>query len=128
MALAAIAIGLVVVVLAVDLLRAGDGLTRARSALIRTLVWLLLAVGWGFAIASRRGGAAALSFAGAYMAELALSVDNVAAFLAVFAFLELDIRAQRRALAWGILGAFVSRGVLILEFRPCAGNRVADVG
>lgn len=84
-----------------------------KSGLLRAAAWGALAAACCGLLGLLRGGRWALSFAGAFLAELALSIDNVAAFVAVFAFLGLPRDARRRVLTWGLLGALVTRGALI---------------
>ena len=52
-------------------------------------------------------------FAG-YLIEKALSVDNVFVFVLIFGFFRVPLRYQHRVLFWGILGALVMRGVMIV--------------
>ena len=44
----------------------------------------------------------------------ALSVDNVFVFVLIFGFFRVPLRYQHRVLFWGILGALVMRGVMIV--------------
>ncbi len=49
-----------------------------------------------------------------YLIEKALSVDNLFLFLVIFRTFAVDERFQHRMLEWGILGALVMRGAMIL--------------
>jgi tellurite resistance protein TerC len=46
--------------------------------------------------------------------ELSLSVDNLFVFLLIFQYFAVPAEAQRRVLSWGIFGAMVLRGAMIL--------------
>lgn len=48
-----------------------------------------------------------------YIVEKALSVDNLFLFLVTFSYFSVDRKYQHRLLFWGILGAIVTRGIMI---------------
>ncbi|MGA7887520.1 MAG: TerC/Alx family metal homeostasis membrane protein [Acidobacteriaceae bacterium] len=92
---------------------------RGRTASVRG-AWLwtaflaLLACGialWIGATSTRQRG---LEFLTGYLIEASLSIDNLFVFLLLFRSLRLDARQQRQVLLWGVLGAIVLRGALIL--------------
>jgi tellurite resistance protein TerC len=56
----------------------------------------------------------ALEFVTGYIVEYSLSVDNLFVFLLVFRFFKVPREAQEAVLFWGILGAMVLRGVMIV--------------
>jgi tellurite resistance protein TerC len=60
------------------------------------------------------GKQAGLEFFTGYLIEKALSVDNLFLFLVIFRTFAVDARLQHRMLEWGILGALVMRGAMIL--------------
>lgn len=60
------------------------------------------------------GRLAALKFITAYLIELSLSADNVFVMAMIFAHLRIPAQFQHRVLFWGILGALVMRGVMIV--------------
>lgn len=60
------------------------------------------------------GGDAALTFLTGYLVELSLSADNVFLFVILLTFFKVPRELQHRVLFWGVLGALVMRGVLIL--------------
>lgn len=60
------------------------------------------------------GRLAALKFITGYLIELSLSADNVFVMAMVFAHLRIPAQFQHRVLFWGILGALVLRGVMIV--------------
>src|SRR5260370_35680928 len=60
------------------------------------------------------GKQAGLEFFTGYLIEKALSVDNLFLFLVIVRTFAVDARLQHRMLEWGILGALVMRGAMIL--------------
>jgi tellurite resistance protein TerC len=60
------------------------------------------------------GREAALLFLTGYLVELSLSADNVFLFVVLMAFFKVPRHLQHRVLFWGVLGALVMRGILIL--------------
>src|SRR5579872_62963 len=85
-----------------------------RVAWLWTLFLALLAGGYALWIAATTGRQPAIEFATGYLIESSLSVDNLFVFLLMFRALRLDAAQQRRVLLWGVLGAIVLRGALIL--------------
>jgi len=61
------------------------------------------------------GDNAALQFFTGYLIEKSLSVDNLFVFLLLFSFFKVPAKYQHKVLYWGILGALVMRGILILS-------------
>jgi len=98
----------------VDLVLLQRGRTSVRAAWIWTLVLALIAGGYAAFIASTSGKQRALEFVTGYLIEGSLSVDNLFVFLLLFRSLRLGQKQQRRVLLWGILGAILLRGLLIL--------------
>ncbi len=74
----------------------------------------------GIPLASHReaaplgGSEAALLFLTGYLVELSLSADNVFLFVILMSFFKVPRELQHRVLFWGVLGALVMRGVMIL--------------
>jgi tellurite resistance protein TerC len=64
-------------------------------------------------VAVRFGATAGEEFLAVYLLEKSLSVDNLFVFLLVFGALSIPPAEQRRVLTWGIIGAIVSRGLLV---------------
>jgi tellurite resistance protein TerC len=107
---------LVAALLAVDLglLQRPGRFGSVRSAWLWTGFLALLACAWAVWIGHTTGRKPAIEFATGYLIEGSLSVDNLFVFLILFRALSLDAEQQRRVLMWGVLGAIVLRGVLIL--------------
>ena len=55
-----------------------------------------------------------LDFLTGYLIEYSLSMDNIFVFVLIFAHFRVPPLAQRRVLVWGIVGALVMRGTMIL--------------
>lgn len=108
--------GFVLVAIALDL-----GLFHRRAHAISTreaaawsVVWVTLALVFGLAIFQYSGRQLALQFFTGYLVEKALSVDNLFLFLVIFRAFSIDERLQHHVLEWGILGALLMRGLMIL--------------
>jgi len=86
---------------------------RIREALGWTIVWILLALGFGIGVYVWAGPQPALEFFTGYLIEKALSVDNLFVFLAIFSYFAVPPMLQHRVLFWGIFGAMVMRAIFI---------------
>ena len=84
------------------------------KAAIWSLAWLAAAALVGVIIWVARGSADAGSYAGAYLIERALSLDNVVVFLMLFVAFAVSGPERARLLWWGIAAAIVMRAVAIL--------------
>jgi tellurite resistance protein TerC len=85
-----------------------------REAGFFSLLWVALSILFGLGILHYSGKQAGLEFFTGYLIEKALSVDNLFLFLVIFRTFAIDERFQHRMLEWGILGALVMRGTMIL--------------
>ncbi|KXK15449.1 MAG: integral membrane protein TerC [Chloroflexi bacterium OLB14] len=95
-----------------------------KEALTWSIVWISLSLLFNLVIylfwdkmvpnSSYTNGEAALAFLTGYLIEKSLSVDNIFVFILIFSFFAVPDRYQHRVLFWGILGALVMRGTLIL--------------
>jgi len=85
-----------------------------REAGFFSLLWVGLSVLFGLGILHYSGKQAGLEFFTGYLIEKALSVDNLFLFLVIFRTFAIDGRLQHRMLEWGILGALVMRGIMVL--------------
>jgi tellurite resistance protein TerC len=84
-----------------------------REAAFWSVVWIALAVGFGYFVWHWHGPQRGLEFFTGYVIEKALSVDNLFVFLVIFRTFQVDEKVQHRVLEWGILGALVMRGIMI---------------
>lgn len=85
-----------------------------KEALGWCVVWVSLAIVFGFLLSLWHGPETAELFAAGYLLELALSVDNLFIFILVFAHFRIPQHLQHRVLFWGILGAVVMRALFIV--------------
>jgi len=85
-----------------------------RAAAQRSVLWVLLSLGFNGLVWYIKGAQAGLDFLTAYLVEYSLSVDNIFVFVLIFAYFRVPPMAQHRALVWGIVGALVMRGVMIV--------------
>jgi tellurite resistance protein TerC len=60
------------------------------------------------------GKDAALTYLLGYVVEQSLSLDNMFVIAVIFAYFKVPAQYQHRVLFWGILGAVVARGVMIM--------------
>jgi tellurite resistance protein TerC len=86
---------------------------KAREAAYWSVVWIGLAMAFGYFVWRWYGAQRGLEYFTGYVIEKALSVDNLFVFLVIFRTFQVDEQLQRRVLAWGILGALVMRGIMI---------------
>lgn len=87
---------------------------RRSSDLTKTLAWVSVAAVTAGAFAYTEGQERALEFVAGYIVEYSLSVDNLFVFLLIFNFFKVPRESQDRVLGYGILGAMVMRGILIV--------------
>ncbi len=103
----------VVVVVAIDLFAAGGKEITPRKAGIWTAIWVSLSLSFAGYLHWAYGTTVSVPFVTAYVIEYALSVDNLFVFIVIFNTFKVTNRQQHRLLYWGIIGAFVMRGLLI---------------
>ena len=103
----------VTVSITIDLFAHRNHVDSKRGALAWSLTWIAIALLFNVFVAIWFGLPAGEQFLAAYLLEKSLSVDNLFVFMLVFAALRIPASEQRRVLTWGILGAIVTRGVLI---------------
>lgn len=88
-------------------------IVTVREAIIWSLVWIMLAIGFNVLVFIWRGQQQALEFLTGYLVEKALSVDNIFVFIMIFTFFQIPPQYQHKVLFWGILGALVMRVLFI---------------
>lgn len=84
-----------------------------REAAFWSVVWIGLALSFGFFVWHWHGSQRGLEYFTGYVIEKALSIDNLFVFLVIFRTFQVDEKVQHRVLEWGILGALVMRGLMI---------------
>lgn len=87
---------------------------KPKEALIWTGIWVALAMLFAGGLGLWLGSAAALEFASAYLAEKALSVDNLFVILSLFSYFRVPPEYRHKVLFWGIVGAAGMRLGMIL--------------
>ncbi len=101
-----------------------------REALYWTMLWVCLALAFNVAIYflyehhwlgigltvghELDGRTAALQFFTGYVIEKSLSLDNIFVIAMIFSYFSVPAIYQHRVLFWGIIGALVMRGLMIL--------------
>jgi len=85
-----------------------------REALMRCGAYFALAMIFAAGVFHFQGSEQGLSFLAGYLIEYSLSIDNIFVIVLIFTHFAVPPQFQHRVLFWGILGALVMRGVLIL--------------
>lgn len=85
-----------------------------RAALNRSLIWVAVSLAFNALVWRIKGPHHALDFLTGYLIEYSLSMDNIFVFVLIFAHFRVPPMAQRRVLVWGIVGALIMRGTMIL--------------
>lgn len=106
---------IVVVIMILDLgiFEKSGHVMSMKEAVVKTILFVLIALGFNSMIWMRDGSAAGMEFLAGYLIELSLSVDNLFVFLMLFSFFKVQRQYQSRVLFWGILGALVLRGIFV---------------
>jgi tellurite resistance protein TerC len=85
-----------------------------REALFWNLVWTALGLSFSAVFFTLYGRQSGLEYVTGYVIERALSIDNIFVFVVVLEYFRVRAEFQHRVLFWGILGALVMRGTLII--------------
>jgi len=105
----------VLVLLALDLrISARQTKQGFREAVGWSLFWITLSIVFGGWLWTQYGGEQGLEFFAGYVLEKSLSVDNLFVFVLLFRAFAIPPQYQHRVLFWGIIGALLLRGALIL--------------
>jgi tellurite resistance protein TerC len=106
----------VLAILALDLgvLHRKSSKVSLKEAAIWSGVWVALSLCFALAIYRTMGKESGLEFLTGYLIEYALSVDNIFVFVLIFSYFSVPEKYQHRVLFWGIIGALVLRGVMIV--------------
>ena len=92
----------------------GDHADSRRTAILWSVGWIGVALGFNLFVALKFGAEAGEQFLAAYLLEKSLSIDNLFLFIVIFAQLGIPRTEQRRVLTFGILGALVMRLLFIV--------------
>ena len=85
-----------------------------RAAARRSLLWIIVSLAFNAVVWRIKGPHHALDFLTGYLIEYSLSMDNIFVFVLIFTHFRVPPRAQHRVLVWGIIGALIMRGTMIL--------------
>ena len=84
------------------------------AAARRSVLWVLVSLGFNALVWRFKGPHHGLDFLTAYLVEYSLSADNIFVFVLIFAHFRVPPKAQHRVLVWGVLGALIMRGIMII--------------
>lgn len=84
-----------------------------KKSLFNTLLYILLAVWFGWSTWTDLGPKAGMEFFTGYAMELSLSIDNIFVISLIFTSLGIPMQYRHRVLFWGILGVLLLRGIMI---------------
>jgi tellurite resistance protein TerC len=105
---------LLAIVFDLGLLSKRSATITVKKALLQTVFWVLLAVGFFiFLWVFRKDQTKALEYISAYLMEWSLSIDNIFVFILIFSFFKVREDHYARALLFGIMFAIVFRIVFI---------------
>jgi len=85
-----------------------------KEALAWSAFWIALALTFCGGVWWYGGHDKALEFFTGYVIEYSLSVDNIFVFILIFGYFSVHPEYRHKVLFWGILGALVMRGLMIL--------------
>jgi len=89
-------------------------IVKFREAVCWTIFWVSLAMAFTGYLFYEFGAHTAQEFLAGYILEESLSVDNIFVFVMLFSYFKINPKYQHRLLFWGILGALILRGSMIL--------------
>jgi tellurite resistance protein TerC len=84
-----------------------------REAIIRSIIWMMLALVFCLGIYMTLGSEPAVNFLAGYLLEKSLSVDNLFVFLTIFSYFAVPKQYMHRVLFWGIVSAVILRAIFI---------------
>jgi tellurite resistance protein TerC len=93
--------------------RRGRDLSMGAAAR-RSVVWIVVSLAFNAIVWRVKGPHLGLDFLTGYLIEYSLSMDNIFVFVLIFTHFRVPPRAQHRVLVWGIIGALIMRGTMIL--------------
>jgi tellurite resistance protein TerC len=111
----AVTIGVIVALLAVDLVLAAWRPHRIgfREASLWSVFYILVAIGFGVWFASAHGGQFGTEYFAGYIVEKSLSVDNLFVFVIIMTTFLVPEEHQHKVLTFGIVLALIMRGIFI---------------
>jgi TerC family integral membrane protein len=85
-----------------------------KAAIFNTLAVVICAAIFGVITYFWKGEPAAVEFLTGYLVEQSLSIDNLFVFIMLFEYFKVPLQYQSRVLTWGIIGAVIMRGFMIV--------------
>ncbi len=109
-------IGIILILLFIDLgvFNRKSHIISYKEALTWTAVWIILALIFNLFIYFFYGKEKAIEYFTGYLIEKSLSVDNIFVFVLLFSYFNVQKKNHHRVLFWGIIGAIIFRGLLIV--------------
>lgn len=86
---------------------------RMKEAAWLTVFWTLVAGGVGVWIFVQGSNQQGIAYITGYIAERALSIDNLFVFIVIFGYFSVPVQYQARGLLFGIVGALLARALFI---------------
>ncbi len=107
---------MILVFLAIDLgvFNRTPRVLSVRESIFWNVLWTALGFLFAILVGTLYGRQASIEYVTGYLLERALSIDNIFVFVVVFRYFAVPASLQHRVLYWGILGALIMRGALIL--------------
>jgi tellurite resistance protein TerC len=87
---------------------------RIKESLLWSAFWIALSLLFNLGVYFFLGHELALQFLTGYLIEKSLSVDNLFIFLLIFSYFKVPAKYQHKVLFWGIIGALIMRGAMIV--------------
>lgn len=85
-----------------------------KNAVVTTLQIVGAALSFALGVWTFSGQERCFAFLAAYLVEMSLSVDNLIVMVMLFEYFKVPGKFQTRVLNWGIIGAVLMRGVMII--------------
>ncbi len=90
------------------------GEINVKQSLILCSIYFSIAMLFGGWLTYYSGADLGMKFFTGYVIEFSLSIDNIFVISMIFSYFMIPQHLQRRVLFWGILGAIIMRGIMIL--------------
>ena len=90
------------------------GEVSVRRAVVWSVIWLALGLGFGLAVWSVDGTGAAREYLAGYLIERTLSLDNLFVLAVILGYFAVPGASRHRALVWGVVGALACRALFIV--------------
>lgn len=109
-------IGLILALLSIDLgfAAARPHVVRFREAAISSILYIAVAIAFGFVFAMQAGWEFGAQYFAGYIVEKSLSVDNLFVFVIIMSTFAVPAKYQQKVLIFGIVLALIFRAVFIV--------------